>query len=251
MSGGIDSAVTTALAVEALGEDKVLTLTMPSEFSSTESVTDSEELAKRLGITLKTVPINETYHSFLQTLQPLFDHQPFDVAEENLQSRIRGDILMAMSNKFGYLLLTTGNKSELATGYCTLYGDMAGGLAVLADVYKTQVYELADYINRKKELIPLSIIKKPPSAELRPGQTDEASLCPYSILDKILKKYIEEHNSYQEIVQSGIPEETVKKIITLVDKNEYKRYQAPPCLKVTAKAFGFGRRMPIAKGFFL
>lgn len=251
LSGGIDSAVTTALAADALGAERILTLTLPSAISSEGSVTDSRELAYRLGIKLETVPISDIYSSFLEALKPFFKDTSFDVAEENLQSRIRGDILMAMSNKFGYLLLTTGNKSELATGYCTLYGDMAGGLAVLADVYKTQVYELAHYINRHKEIIPETIINKTPTAELRPGQTDEESLCPYHLLDNILKQYIEEHKSYQKIVQSGLPEEIVKKIIILVDRNEYKRYQAPPCLKVTVKAFGFGRRMPIAKGFFL
>ncbi len=251
LSGGIDSAVTVALAVHALGADRVFALTMPSEFSSDESVNDSVALAENLGINLEKISITKIYHSFLDTLRPIFQNRSFDVTEENLQSRIRGDILMALSNKFGYLLLTTGNKSELATGYCTLYGDMAGGLAVLADVYKTQLYELAHYINRHKEIIPLNILHKKPSAELRPEQFDEDSLCPYPLLDSILKQYIEEHKSYQEIVRSGLPEQTVKRIITLVDKNEYKRYQAPPSLKVTSKAFGFGRRMPIAKGFFL
>ncbi len=249
LSGGIDSALVATIAVFALGSENVFALSMPSEFSSKGSITDAQKLAKNLGISLKVIPIKKIFRAFLDALNPIFKDLPFNIAEENIQARIRGTLLMAISNKFGHLLITTGNKSELAMGYCTLYGDMAGGLAVIADVYKTKVYELANFINRDREIIPQSIINKPPSAELRPNQKDEDSLPPYPILDKILKAYIEEYKSFKEIVEMGFDEELVKNVLYTVDRNEYKRYQAPPCLKISVKSFGFGRRMPIAKGF--
>ena len=248
LSGGIDSAVTAALATEALGAHRVIGVSMPSKFSSTHSIEDARQLAENLGITFYEVPIQPMVDSFLQGLQPYFEGTPFGIAEENIQARVRGVILMAFSNKFNYLVLSTGNKSELSVGYATLYGDMSGGLAVLSDVYKTQVYELATYINTRAgyPLIPQRILEKPPSAELRPGQTDQDTLPPYPVLDRILKLYIEEHLEWNEIVeQTGYDEKLVEDILNRVDRNEYKRRQAPPGLRVSAKAFGIGRRMPI------
>ncbi len=248
LSGGIDSAVTCALAVEALGEARVVGISMPSKFSSRHSVEDAETLAQNLGIPLHKVPIQPMVDSFMEQLKPYFEGTPFGTAEENIQARVRGVTLMAFSNKFNYLVLSTGNKSELSVGYATLYGDMNGGLAVLSDVYKTQVYELARYINARarREVIPRRVLEKPPSAELRPNQTDQDTLPPYPVLDQILKLYIEEHLEWNEIVErTGYDEKLVEDILNRVDRNEYKRRQAPPGLRVSAKAFGIGRRMPI------
>ncbi len=249
LSGGIDSAVTAVIATRALGRDKVLGVTMPSSFSSKGSVEDSEMLAERLGIDLETIPIKSVYNAYTKTMSSVFKGLPFDVTEENLQARIRGKILMAISNKFGYLVLTTGNKSELAVGYCTLYGDMCGGLAVISDIPKTMAYDLARYINRKKEIIPTDTIEKPPSAELRPNQKDQDSLPPYDVLDGVLRAYVEESKDVGDIVGMGYDESFVKDIVSKVDRNEYKRKQAAPGLKVTTKAFGTGRRMPLAQRY--
>ncbi|HHT9126049.1 MAG TPA: NAD+ synthase [Candidatus Brocadiia bacterium] len=249
LSGGIDSAVTAVLAADALGKDHVIGVTMPSQFSSQGSVDDAKRLAENLGIQFKTISIKEAFNTSMESLRSEFKGLPFDTTEENLQARIRGEILMALSNKYGYLVLSTGNKSELAVGYCTLYGDMCGGMAVISDVPKTMVYDLARYTNREREIIPQSSIDKPPSAELRPNQTDQDSLPPYEILDGILKAYIEELKDANEIVALGYKESTVREVIRKVDRNEYKRKQAAPGLKVTSKAFGTGRRMPIAQGY--
>ena len=249
LSGGIDSAVTAVIAARALGKGKVLGVTMPSGFSSKGSVKDSKALAKRLGIAFENIPIKSVYNAYTKTLSGVFTGLPFDVTEENLQARIRGKILMAISNKHGYLVLTTGNKSELAVGYCTLYGDMCGGLAVISDIPKTMVYDIAEYINRRKEVIPIDTIEKPPSAELRPDQKDQDSLPPYDILDGILKAYVEESRDIDDIIGRGFNEALVKDIIKKVDTNEYKRKQAAPGLKVTSKAFGTGRRMPLAQRY--
>ncbi len=245
LSGGIDSAVTAALAAAAIGRENVLGVTMPSRYSSRESVDDSRELARRLGIEFRVMPIEAHFQSFIEQFNPDGNLKQ-DLAEENIQARIRGNILMFISNREGHLVLTTGNKSETAVGYSTLYGDMAGGLAVLSDVSKTMVYELAAYINREDELIPNSIIEKAPSAELRPGQRDEDSLPPYPILDGILKAYLEDGCSVDEIVARGYAEPLTRRIVRLVERAEYKRRQAAPGLKVTPKAFGPGRRFPIA-----
>ena len=249
LSGGIDSAVTAVIAARALGKGKVLGVTMPSGFSSKGSVKDSKALAKRLGIAFENIPIKSVYNAYTRTLSDMFTGLPFDVTEENLQARIRGKILMAISNKYGYLVLTTGNKSELAVGYCTLYGDMCGGLAVISDIPKTMVYDIAEYINRRKEVIPIHTIEKPPSAELRPDQKDQDSLPPYDILDGVLRAYVEESKDIDDIVGIGFNETLVKDIIKKVDTNEYKRKQAAPGLKVTSKAFGTGRRMPLAQRY--
>lgn len=250
LSGGIDSAVTACLAVEALGAENVTGVSMPSQFSSKGSVEDARELAKNLGIRWLMLPIQEAFEAMKRTLAPVFAGLPEDTTEENLQARLRGNILMALSNKFGHLLLTTGNKSELAVGYCTLYGDMAGGLAVIADVPKTRVYELARYINRQHDWIPAACLTKPPSAELRPNQTDQDTLPPYDVLDAILTRYVEETKSAAEIVtETGFDEKLVRDIVRKIDLNEYKRKQAPPCLRVTTKAFGIGRRVPIAQRY--
>jgi NAD+ synthase (glutamine-hydrolysing) len=245
LSGGIDSAVTSVLAAEALGNENVYNVLLPSEFSSDHSISDSLQLAENLKMPHDTIPIKKAFDTFGEILKPYFKGLPFNIAEENLQARIRGVILMALSNKFGYILLNTSNKSEAAVGYGTLYGDMNGGLSVLGDVYKTRVYELARYINREKEIIPENIITKPPSAELRPGQKDSDSLPDYDILDKILQEYIENRLGPSEIVALGYDEKLVKRILRLVNINEYKRYQTPPMLRVSGKAFGMGRRMPI------
>ncbi len=249
LSGGIDSAVTAVIAVKALGRDKVFGVTLPSTFSSKGSIEDSRILAERLGIDFTIIPITSIYKSYLKSLDEVFAGLPFDATEENLQARIRGKILMAISNKHGYLVLTTGNKSELAVGYCTLYGDMCGGLAVISDIPKTMVYHLAEHINLKKEIIPKNTIEKPASAELRPNQKDQDSLPPYDILDTILKAYVEESKDVDAIVKLGIDEALVRDIVKKVDRNEYKRKQAAPGLKVTSKAFGTGRRMPLAQRY--
>ncbi len=251
LSGGIDSALTAAIAVEALGKDKVVGVAMPSRFSSEHSVADAAKLAENLGIQFHLLAINAVHEAYEQTLAGLFATSPLDITEENLQARVRGALLMALSNKFGYLLLTTGNKSELAVGYCTLYGDMCGGLAVISDVPKTMVWDMARWLNKSagRELIPQNSIDKIPSAELRPNQTDQDSLPPYPLLDAILYRYIEEEKSASEIVSEGYDQQTVLKIVKLVDRSEYKRRQMAPGLKVTSRAFGFGRRMPIAQNY--
>ncbi len=244
-SGGVDSAVVQALAVEALGKDAVHVLLMPSEYSTSHSVTDAEQLCKNLGNQYDIVPIRAVYDSFLNTLNPLFKGLPFGVAEENIQSRTRGNLLMGLANKFGYILLNTSNKSELATGYGTLYGDMAGGLAVLGDLYKMQVYALARYINREKEIIPNNILTKAPSAELRPNQKDSDSLPDYPVLDRILYQYIELRQGPKEIIAQGYDAALVERTLKLVNNAEYKRNQFCPIIRVSNKAFGVGRRLPI------
>lgn len=244
-SGGIDSAVVHALAAEALGADNVKAVLMPSQYSSEGSVKDAIALAENLNSPFTILPIKDVFDSFKKTLAGEFVGMKEDVTEENMQARSRGVLLMAMSNKFGPILLNTSNKSESAVGYTTLYGDMCGGLSVIGDLYKQQVYEMARYINRNGEIIPESIITKPPSAELRPDQKDSDSLPPYELLDKILFHYIEERKGWKEIVALGFDEATVRRIVKLVDQNEYKRFQASPTLRISHKAFGFGRRMPI------
>jgi len=246
LSGGIDSAVVCALAARALGPENVVGLTMPSAYSSGGSVDDSVALAKNLGVRVETVPIGEIHDVYLKTLGSIFPCDEVDVTVENVQARIRGNILMALSNREGRLVLSTGNKSELAVGYCTLYGDMSGGLAVISDVPKTMVYEVARHINRDGEIIPESTISKPPSAELRPDQLDQDTLPPYDVLDRILELYVDEGRSLDEIVAEGHDESTARWVVAAVNRNEYKRRQAAPGLKVTSKAFGTGRRMPIA-----
>lgn len=244
-SGGIDSAVVQALAVEALGKENVHVLLMPSEYSSDHSISDAEKLCKILGNRYDIVPIKSVYDSLITTLAPVFNNLPFNVAEENLQSRTRGNLLMGLANKFGYILLNTSNKSELATGYGTLYGDMAGGLGVLGDLYKMQVYQLARQINKSKEIIPSNIISKAPSAELRPNQKDSDSLPEYPVLDRILYQYIELRMGPREIIAKGFDPALVEKTLKLVNTNEYKRNQFCPIVRVSNKAFGIGRRLPI------
>ncbi len=245
LSGGIDSALVCVLACEALGAENVMAVLLPSAFSSDHSIKDAEGLVKNLGCRSQTVAIKEITNAFENALEPQFSGLPFNLTEENIQSRSRAVILMAMCNKFGYILLNTSNKSEAAVGYGTLYGDMCGGISVLGDVYKTQVYELANHINREREVIPKNSIVKPPSAELRPGQKDSDSLPDYDILDPILKEYIELRKSSASIIAAGFEEDVVRKVIRLVNISEHKRYQTPPILRVSAKAFGMGRRMPI------
>ncbi|MFZ2088778.1 MAG: NAD+ synthase, partial [Desulfobaccales bacterium] len=246
LSGGVDSAVVCSLAASALGAGNVLGVAMPSLFSSPGSVTDAEELAGNLGVELRIIPITPVYEAYLEAFRGHFPVDRVDVTLENIQARIRGNILMALSNRFGHLVLATGNKSELSVGYCTLYGDMSGGLSVLGDVPKTMVYELARFINRPRTIIPPSIIHKAPSAELRPDQKDQDTLPPYDILDQIIQLYLVESHSYEEIVERGFAPETVRWVMRTIDKNEYKRRQAAPGLKITSKAFGMGRRLPIA-----
>ncbi len=249
LSGGIDSALTAAISVDALGADVVRGVTMPTRFSSRGSVEDSIDLAGRLGIRIDTIPIEDVFESFLEGLRPVFWDAPHDVAEENLQARIRGTILMAISNKFGGMVVATGNKSEMAVGYATLYGDMAGGYSVLKDVYKTTVYELARWRNTLGEVIPLATIEKEPSAELRPDQRDSDSLPSYDDLDEILDRYIEQDMTAAEIIASGCDEELVVRVAAMVDRNEYKRRQAAPGVKISRKAFGRDRRLPITNRF--
>jgi NAD+ synthase (glutamine-hydrolysing) len=245
LSGGIDSAVVICLAAEALGAENVRAILLPSQYSSQHSIDDAITLAKNLGTPHDTINIETTYQALTNTLQPLFNGLPFNIAEENMQSRSRGVILMAMSNKFGYILLNTSNKSELAVGYGTLYGDMCGGLSVIGDLYKTEVYQLANYMNRNGEIIPENTITKAPSAELRPDQKDSDSLPDYDTLDAILALYIEMRKSPKEIIALGFDEALVKRVLSMVNSNEWKRIQAPPVLRVSSKAFGPGRRMPI------
>lgn len=249
LSGGIDSALTAVLAVEALGKENVIGAAMPGPYSSEGSVRDAFSLAETLGIKCFNLPITHAYEVMKSVLQGVFADRPEDATEENLQARLRGVTMMALSNKFGSLLLTTGNKSELAVGYCTLYGDMCGGLAVISDLPKTLVYALSRWINRDREIIPVTTIEKAPSAELRPDQTDQDTLPPYDLLDAILAHYVEENLSLREIVTRGYDEALVRRITGMVDRNEYKREQAAPGLKVTGRAFGMGRRLPLAQRY--
>jgi NAD+ synthetase len=249
LSGGIDSALTACIAAHALGPQNVLGVTMPTEFSSAGSIEDSEKLAANLGIGFLNLPIQASFECFKSQFRDVFHGRPEDVTEENMQPRLRGMTLMALSNKFGHLVLSTGNKSELAVGYCTLYGDMCGGLAVISDLPKTWVYRVSEWINRNGEVIPLDTLQKPPSAELKHDQRDQDTLPPYEVLDPILQLYVEEERSVAEIVQAGFEESVVRWVQRRVDLNEYKRAQAAPGLKVTSRAFGGGRRMPLAQGF--
>ncbi len=249
LSGGIDSALTAYIAVKALGKENVILIFMPSQYTLKENFEDTKNLAKNLRIKLFTVPIEEVFETFLQGLSPLFKDVATEVTGQNIQARTRGTILMAISNKLGCLLLSTGNKSELAVGYCTLYGDMNGGLSVISDVPKTMVYKIARLINKDGEVIPERIIQKPPSAELKPDQLDQDDLPPYEILDDILKAYIEDNKAPEEIIEMGFEPSIVMDIIKRVDQNEYKRHQSPPGLKVTTKSFGYGRRFPIAQRY--
>ena len=248
LSGGIDSALTACIAVEALGKENVYALSMPSQFNSPASLNDAKTLVKHLGIDFDVVPIDDLYATYLKTLTPFFQGKPLDETEENIQSRIRGSILMAFSNKLGYLLISTGNKSELGMGYCTLYGDMAGGLGVIADVSKTQVYMLARWINRKKEIIPQSIIDKPPSAKLKFDQRDTDTLPDYAIVDAVLQAYVEDLMAPDEIVNKhGFPLELVLDLVHRIHASEYKRRQSAPGIRVTKKAFRVGRHYPIVQ----
>lgn len=249
LSGGMDSALVTCIAVKALGAENVQVMLMPSKYSSEGSVKDSETFIKNLGIKSDNISIQPVVDETIKNLNPIFNSSIKSLTEENLQARVRGIYLMAYSNNNGYLLLTTGNKSEMAVGYCTLYGDMCGGLAVIADVYKTDVYRIANFINRNKEIIPKVIIEKAPSAELKPNQTDQDTLPPYELLDKILRMYLEENIEYNEIEKIIGNEEIVKKVLRMVDLNEFKRNQAAPALRVSSKAFGYGRRYPIVQGW--
>jgi NAD+ synthase (glutamine-hydrolysing) len=245
LSGGIDSAVTLVIAVEALGAENVHSLLLPSQYSSDHSIKDAEDLANNLKSSFDIIPIKGLFDKYDESLKPFFKDLPFNIAEENIQARTRGVLLMAFSNKFGYILLNTSNKSEAAVGYGTLYGDMNGGLSVLGDVYKTDVFELARYINREKEIIPWNTITKPPSAELRPDQKDSDSLPDYEILDSILFQYIEQRLGPKEIIAMGYDEAIVLRVLKMVNTNEHKRYQTPPILRISSKAFGMGRRVPI------
>jgi len=245
LSGGIDSAVTVALAQRALGAENVRVLLMPSQFSSDHSVNDAVSLSENLGIKYDIIAIKEVFESYMVKLEPIFGDLPFNVTEENIQARIRGMLNMALSNKYGHIVLNTSNKSEMAVGYGTLYGDLCGGLSVIGDVYKMDVYRLAEYINKDQEIIPINTITKPPSAELRPNQKDSDSLPDYEILDAILLEYIENQKGPKEIIEMGFDERLVRRILRLVNRNEFKRYQTAPVLRVSPKAFGMGRRMPI------
>ncbi|MFO7879980.1 MAG: NAD+ synthase [Bacteroidales bacterium] len=250
LSGGIDSALTAAIVADAIGGENTCGILMPSQYSSSHSVEDAEKLAHNLNMPNHTVPIKSGFETIKSSLADMFAGKTEDVTEENIQARLRGVILMAASNKFGHMLMNTSNKSEAAVGYTTLYGDMNGGLSVLGDVYKSDVFEMAKFVNRKKILIPENSINKPPSAELRPGQKDEDSLPPYDILDGILFAYIEKKKSPSEIIDAGFSADTVKKVLSMVNMNEYKRFQAPPVLRVSSKAFGFGRRMPLVARYW-
>ena len=251
LSGGIDSSLVAAIAVDALGKDSVVGVFMPSRYSAEQSRNDAHKLTENLGIKIFDIPIENTFKAYLADFSEIFKDKPADISEENLQARIRGNILMALSNKFGWLVLTTGNKSEVSCGYCTLYGDMAGGFGVIKDVPKTLVYRLAEFKNKEaqREIIPQSVIIRAPTAELRPNQKDSDSLPPYDLLDAILKLYVEEDKSLEDIVKKGYSHEVTARVISLVDKNEYKRRQAAPGIKITPKAFGRDRRMPITNGF--
>ncbi len=249
LSGGIDSSLTATIAVDALGKDNVKGVLMPSQFTSRESIEDAQELAENLGIETFIFPIKDIFNKYMDILSPVFEGLKWDVTEENLQARIRGNLLMALSNKFGWIVLATGNKSEMSVGYATLYGDMVGGFAVLKDVYKTKVYELAEYRNSISPVIPKRVLEKPPSAELRPNQKDEDELLPYQILDEIIRLYVEEDLSLEEIAARGFDKKSVEKVIRMIDRNEYKRRQAPIGIRITKRAFGKDRRMPITNKF--
>ena len=251
LSGGIDSSLTAAIAVDALGPDNVIGVAMPSPYSSSQSLADAQDLSRNLGIELRVLPVEDVLKAYLVALSGEFAGREPDVAEENIQARIRGNLLMALSNKFGWLVLTTGNKSELAVGYCTLYGDMAGGFAVIKDIPKTLVYELAAWRNAQQEadVIPAAVIARPPTAELRPNQLDTDSLPPYAVLDPILQAYVEEDRGLDEIAARGFDRDLVRRVIRMVDRNEYKRRQAPPGVKITYKAFGRDRRLPITNRY--
>jgi NAD+ synthetase len=249
LSGGVDSAVMAVIAANALGAENVTGVSMPSPYSSRGSVEDARALARNLGIKFLEIPITDAFKVFKSQFKEIFKGLPENETEENMQPRLRAMILMALSNKFGHLVLSTGNKSELAVGYCTLYGDMAGGLAVISDVPKTMIYELAHWINRTREIIPGSTIEKAPSAELKPNQKDQDTLPPYEILDQILQLYVEENLSARDIIARGFDEKTVRWVQRRVDRNEYKREQAAPGLKITSRAFGIGRKMPIAQKY--
>jgi NAD+ synthase (glutamine-hydrolysing) len=247
LSGGIDSALVAAIAAEALGAENVIAVGMPSPYSSAGSIDDSRQLAANLGIRFEIIGISGLFSEFTSALEPFFAGTKADLTEENIQPRIRGTLLMALSNKLGALVLTTGNKSEMAVGYCTLYGDMVGALAVIGDLVKTRVYAVCHWLNREREIIPKAILTKPPSAELRPGQMDTDSLPPYEILDPILEAYVERYEAPEQIARErGFPLDIVQQVVHLVERSEYKRQQAAPVLKVTAKSFGMGRRFPIA-----
>ncbi|MEQ1668427.1 MAG: NAD+ synthase, partial [Sulfuriferula sp.] len=249
LSGGVDSALTLAIAVDALGADKVHAVMMPSEFTADISITDSRDMVARLGVEYTELPINPVYQQFLTSLSPNFADKPFDFTEENLQARVRGTLLMALSNKFGQLVITTGNKSEMAVGYATLYGDMAGGFAVLRDVPKTLVYQLCAYRNQISPIIPQRIIDRPPSAELRPDQTDQDSLPDYAILDNIIARYVEHDESVAEMIAAGLDATDVQRIVRMIDRSEYKRRQAAVGTRITARAFGKDRRYPITNRY--
>ena len=249
LSGGIDSSLTATIAVDALGKYNVKGVLMPSQFTSRESIEDAQELAENLGIETFIFPIKDIFDKYMDILSPVFEGLKWDVTEENLQARIRGNLLMALSNKFGWIVLATGNKSEMSVGYATLYGDMVGGFAVLKDVYKTKVYELAEYRNSISPVIPKRVLEKPPSAELRPNQKDEDELLPYQILDEIIRLYVEEDLSLEEIAARGFDKKSVEKVIRMIDRNEYKRRQAPIGIRITKRAFGKDRRMPITNKF--
>jgi len=247
LSGGIDSALTAAIAADAIGVENVIGVGMPGPYSSPGSIDDAKALAANLGIRFEILPITEIFVGYRKVLGEVFQGRPEDATEENIQSRIRGSLLMALSNKFGALVLSTGNKSELGVGYCTLYGDMAGGLAIISDVPKTMVYRLSRYVNSMKPVIPAATLEKPPSAELRPGQMDSDSLPPYDILDAILEDYVEQAHSIEEIARDhGFDVELVRNVVRMIERNEYKRQQAAPGIKISPKAFGYGRRFPIA-----
>ncbi|MBN1797017.1 MAG: NAD+ synthase [Spirochaetales bacterium] len=250
LSGGIDSALVTVLAVRALGSKHVKAFAMPSRYSSEASLIDAQQLCKNVGVDLEVISIEDIFPHYLKSLDAVFKNKKADITEENLQARIRSTLLMAYANKFNSLLLATGNKSELATGYCTLYGDMSGALAVIGDLFKTEVYELARAINTKQRIIPESILSKAPSAELRPAQTDQDTLPPYDLLDKILYAYILQHKTKQQLIEMGFEKDFVKQVLGMVARAEYKRRQAPPVLKVSPRAFGTGRRIPIARSIF-
>jgi NAD+ synthetase len=249
LSGGIDSALTLAIAVDALGKEKVHAVYMPSQYSAEQSRQDAEKVAKNLDVKLSVIPIHEVAGAYLDKLNPNFKGKAADITEENLQARVRGNYLMALSNKFNWLVLTTGNKSEMSTGYCTLYGDMAGGYAVLKDVPKTVVYHLVKWRNLSGEVIPQSVIDRPPTAELKPDQTDQDTLPPYDVLDRIMAAYVEENKSVKEIVRLGLAEATVRQVIKLIDRSEYKRRQAPPGPRITSRSFGKDWRLPITNRY--
>jgi NAD+ synthase (glutamine-hydrolysing) len=249
ISGGIDSALTAVIARDALGNSRIHTIFMPSEYSAKQSLDDSISVTKNLGVKMDVIPIKDIFSQYLSTLAPNFRGKPANIAEENLQARIRGNILMALSNKFGWLVLNTGNKSETSTGYCTLYGDMAGGFSVLKDIPKTLVYKLVKWRNRKKVVIPQSIIDRPPTAELKPGQLDQDTLPPYEVLDPIIKAYVEDNKSVQQIIAKGFDKATVSKVISMIDRSEYKKRQSAPGTRITQRSFGKDWRLPITNRY--